>query len=300
MTTERLQEFAVLSSTLNYSNASQILFITQSTLSRHISEMEEELGFQLFKRTTRNVELTEAGKHFSFHISKLLKKYDSALSRLYIKGVKASGTIKILYTSSAPLPNFLDFCKRFTAKYPGITLELVMPEGYGINHMDECDLYFTPAQYDVPKNIHMLQVFQQAAYLYLPPSEALPDSQNISLSTLKGLTLFIPTNDSEINGPYSRNSRLAQQAVGGDLKIVEVKSCFAGLVNVSLGQGAIILPRSHITEEYRNYPCTKLLEPGCNFDINVYYDVQRLSPPSALFLTELLPEQIIEYNNLEN
>lgn len=301
MTTERLQEFAVLSSTLNYSNAARILFITQSTLSRHIAEMEKELGFQLFKRTTRNVELTEAGRQFSFSISKLLKKYDTAISRLYIKGIQASGSVKIVYTPSASHPNFLNFCKHFTHKYPGITLELVMSEGFGISNMTERDLFFTPAQYsDLPKHVKMIPVFHQAAYLFLPQNHPLLEKQGITLRDLKGQTLFISVNDSEINGPYSRNSNLAFQATNGDLKIVEVKSSMAGLVNVSLGQGTVILPRTQITEEYRNYPCTKLFEPGCNFDINVYYDAKNISPTTALFLSELLPMQIQEYANDEN
>ena len=300
MTTERLQEFAVLSSTLNYSNAAHILFITQSTLSRHISEMEEELGFQLFKRTTRNVELTEAGKQFSFSVSKLLEKYNNAVSRLHIKGVKSTGSIHIAYTQCAAFPPFLDFCKKFNAKYPGISLQLEISLTQGIGNLTGNELFFTPADYsDVPKSIKMIHVFQQSAYLFLPPNHPMVDKQNISLSDLKGCTLYIPNNDAAINGPYARNCNMALKYTGGDLKIAEVKNVTAALINVSLGNGAAILPRNQVIEEYRSYPCTKLYEPGCNFDVNVYFDAKNITPATALFLSELLPSQISIYSTEE-
>ncbi len=300
MTTERLQEFAVLSSTLNYSNAARILFITQSTLSRHIAEMEEELGFQLFERTTRNVELTEAGKQFSFSIGKLLEKYDTAVSRLNIKGVKATGSICIVYTPSASFPPFLTFCKKFNTKYPGITLKLEMSSSFGIGNISGHDLYFTPAEYiDPPKNVKMLHVFPQSAYLFMPPNSMLINKQNVTLRDIKGYTLFIPLDDAAINGPYARNCSTALKCTDGDLKIVEVKNSVGALVNVGMGNGVTILPRHQITEEYRNYPSVKLYESGCNFDINVYYDAKNITPTTALFLSELLPTQIPDYSSMK-
>ena len=298
MTTERLQEFAVLASTLNYSNAAQILYITQSTLSRHIAEMEDELGFQLFQRTTRNVELTEAGRRFSSSISKLLNKYDSALSRLNIQGVKASGTIKISYTVSASFPPFLEFCKHFHAKYPGIDLQLLISHEYGPQNILENELHFSPANYEnLPKNVKKLHVFPQSAFLLYSPSHPLAERTSITLADLKGETLFTCLNDDEIKGPHSRVASIAQNINHNELKVVEVSNYTSAMVNVSLGQGFAILPRAQIPEEYSNLPRTKLYEPGCNFDINVYYDSQVITPAAALFLCELLPTQIPEYKS---
>lgn len=56
------KEFVVLAETRNYWEASERLFINQSTLSKHIKAMEAELGIPLFERTTRKVVLTEFGQ----------------------------------------------------------------------------------------------------------------------------------------------------------------------------------------------------------------------------------------------
>lgn len=48
---------------LSFSKSSNALFISQSAISQSISRLEEELGYKLFVRSTKSVELTEKGKH---------------------------------------------------------------------------------------------------------------------------------------------------------------------------------------------------------------------------------------------
>ncbi len=62
--TERCREFVVLAQTCNYLQAADQLFISQSSLSKHIKALERELGVELFNRTTRRVQLTEHGRVF--------------------------------------------------------------------------------------------------------------------------------------------------------------------------------------------------------------------------------------------
>lgn len=62
--TERCREFVVLAKTCNYLQAADQLFVSQSTLSKHIKALERELGVELFSRTTRRVQLTDYGRTF--------------------------------------------------------------------------------------------------------------------------------------------------------------------------------------------------------------------------------------------
>lgn len=62
MNIDFFREFIVLADTRNYWEASERLFIGQSTLTKHIKNMEKELGVALFARTSRKVELTDFGK----------------------------------------------------------------------------------------------------------------------------------------------------------------------------------------------------------------------------------------------
>lgn len=64
MKIQSMREFITLSELKNFNYASEKLFLSQPTLSRHIKELEEELGVTLFNRSTRRVELTEYGQYF--------------------------------------------------------------------------------------------------------------------------------------------------------------------------------------------------------------------------------------------
>ena len=64
MNTDYLKEFVVLAETKNFWEASDRLYMNQSTLSKHIKNLETDLGVDLFSRTTRRVELTSYGQAF--------------------------------------------------------------------------------------------------------------------------------------------------------------------------------------------------------------------------------------------
>ena len=56
------KEFVVLAQTGNFMEAADILYSSQSTLSKHIKSMESELGVPLFDRTTRKVKISKYGQ----------------------------------------------------------------------------------------------------------------------------------------------------------------------------------------------------------------------------------------------
>lgn len=60
-----LKYFISAAECLNFTRAAKECFITQTAMSQHIANMEKELGFQLFRRNNRNVELTTAGRDFT-------------------------------------------------------------------------------------------------------------------------------------------------------------------------------------------------------------------------------------------
>lgn len=64
MDVERCREFVVLAQTRNFLEASEQLFISQSSLSKHVKSLENELGVTLLNRSTRRVELSPEGRVF--------------------------------------------------------------------------------------------------------------------------------------------------------------------------------------------------------------------------------------------
>ena len=73
------REILVLSRCLNFGDAAEQLYITQSALSKHVAAAEKELGFRIFDRSTTKVELTEAGEVFVENLHDVLESYDRAV-----------------------------------------------------------------------------------------------------------------------------------------------------------------------------------------------------------------------------
>lgn len=95
MKIEYLREFVLLAKHLNFSATSSKLYITQSVLSRHISALEEEIGAQLFYRSTQTVTLTEAGSFFLRGVTSLLSEYDELVKETCLREQLYDKTLRI-------------------------------------------------------------------------------------------------------------------------------------------------------------------------------------------------------------
>ena len=64
MRISHLEECIDLANTLNFTKTAQNFYLTQPVLSKHISNLERELGIQIFVRDHHGVSLTEMGAMF--------------------------------------------------------------------------------------------------------------------------------------------------------------------------------------------------------------------------------------------
>src|ERR1700678_3952497 len=80
MELRHLRYFLAVAAELNFSRAAERLRVAQPALSRQIHDLEEQLGFKLFERSTTMVRLTEAGRFFQQQTEKLLVQIDIAVT----------------------------------------------------------------------------------------------------------------------------------------------------------------------------------------------------------------------------
>lgn len=274
MNTVRIYEFLALAEVLNYSKAAKALFISQSILTRHIQELETELGVALFTRTSHGVALTEAGRLFVREGQLMLNQCDSALSKLRNQSVPATGSIRIAlcleFSYSAHIRSFL---QSFAARYPRIELVYnVLPFKTPENIPLEYDLLFTPCVYhNLPANVHSFLARHHGTYAILPPGHPLITRSTIYLHQLTGQTIIVPY-ASELFGPYAQNWLLAEKATKGQISCIKVDNLSTALFLVAMDKGICIAPRHVKNLTGLSIFTVPISDQLCRFDEYLYFN----------------------------
>ena len=123
MDINQLKWFITVAQTLNFSEAARRNYVSQSTVSRYVSDLEKEFGVKLFTRSHRDVVITNEGKillPYAIDIVNSLKKAQTVIRQLH-DGTTGKITIGCDVTSLS----FPSRClSAFGKKYKGIGVEL--------------------------------------------------------------------------------------------------------------------------------------------------------------------------------
>ena len=101
MNLKQLESFSYIIETNSFSEAAKKLFLTQPTISSHISLLEKELSTQLLIRTTKDVIPTDAGKKLYTYAKQMLQIQNTILEEFHVKSDDEKNVIT-LGASSIP------------------------------------------------------------------------------------------------------------------------------------------------------------------------------------------------------
>ena len=110
---------------MNFSKAAELSHITQSCLSQQIAKLEDEIGYKIFERTTRQVLLTAQGERFVQQVCKVLEDIDMLKAFPFSSEEDLQGSICIGAISSMATREFSRLVANFNAHYPRIKLDLI-------------------------------------------------------------------------------------------------------------------------------------------------------------------------------
>jgi len=124
MELRHLKYFLAVADELNFTKAAEKLFISQPPLSRQIKELENEIGAELFDRSNKKVQLTEAGKFFKKEISAQLKQLESIVIKTRKISENISGEYRIGYISSTFSDTITKLVQFLMQQYPYLNIKL--------------------------------------------------------------------------------------------------------------------------------------------------------------------------------
>ena len=121
MNLENMKCFISLAECLNFTRAADKEHITQTSMSRKISSLEEELNVRLLERTSRGISLTEAGRVLYDRASRLLDYAHSTAQEVAATGKKH---ILRLGITSSTVATVLPYISEFSRVYPNVNFEV--------------------------------------------------------------------------------------------------------------------------------------------------------------------------------
>lgn len=127
MNYNKLKYFYEIAKIQNLSHASNLLYVSQSSLSKAISDLEKDLGVPLFVRTNRNLLLTDAGRELQRQIEPFFSREDDIRSAVRSAGQSSSGNLsaqlKAGFMAFDAAMGIMDLIKKFTQIYPSIRIQ---------------------------------------------------------------------------------------------------------------------------------------------------------------------------------
>ena len=123
MTLRQLHYFAVLGEELNYRRAAEKLFITQPALSTAIKQLEHHFGVVLFRRSTREVALTDLGAAWLPQVQQAIAGVNAVVDNLVMLSGTRLGVLRVGYLIGTGADLLFRLVRHFEAAYPDVTVE---------------------------------------------------------------------------------------------------------------------------------------------------------------------------------
>ena len=201
ITTEQIEAFLTLAQKKNYREVSEMLFITQPTVTKYIQKLEKELGFPLFQRSTQSVELTEEGSLLFDTWFPLYRRFlESAAEVQQIASARHNQlTISMLrdYRGDVRPETLTDGFEAYLAGrgLPAIPLSfrfLSMREQREALQSHQIDFSFSLGfDYDNLQSVQAQILSRKKIYALLPSRHPLAERKEVSLGELEDETFLV-------------------------------------------------------------------------------------------------------------
>jgi DNA-binding transcriptional LysR family regulator len=120
----QLEVFRAVAETNSFTRASHVLFISQSTVSQHIRELEQSLSVKLFNRNRRTVSLTAAGENLLEHGRQVFQMLNEAETAARTVNDPYRGKLAFGCASTTLLYQLPDILVEYSNRYPNVELKI--------------------------------------------------------------------------------------------------------------------------------------------------------------------------------
>jgi LysR family carnitine catabolism transcriptional activator len=291
----QLRAFLLVAEHRSFTRAAAALFITPSGLSVLIRELELQLGFRLFDRTTRHVTPTTAGEDLRAVARRSVEEFDAAVGRLGRSAAEAGRSLSI---GAPPLiaANILPRAiHEFRATRPDLRVHLFDGNHLAIRQLVEAgDLdmglgaFFGPAS-----GIRRTPLFRFSLMVIRAAAEASARRTAVSWSSLTGETLISLLATSPLQHLIDRHlARAGVKTLAGPV----LNSLDTQIAMVEAGEGIAVIPSYGLPAcRNRQVVMTRLVNPVVNLAFSQLRARGRKLPHAADDFTRFLQNHIAQW-----
>ncbi|MFA6962024.1 MAG: LysR substrate-binding domain-containing protein [Opitutaceae bacterium] len=263
MELRHLRYFQTVAETLNFSHAAERLRIAQSAISRQIAALEQELGVQLFVRSTTRVRLTDAGRHLHKEVDRLLAQLAIAVTGTQEIAHGRGGELNLASDWRVLFPQIPEAVVRYRETHPRVTVNLVeLPLHDQVEALREGRIHigFVPKPL-VPTQpeLESMFLFKTDMKVIISAHHPLAGENAVSLRTLSKES-WIKLDEKNNPGYRTIMIQLCHPALFTPRFGRVAESIDGMLALVAMNEGICLLPTSLIS---RQHPGLRFLESDC-------------------------------------
>lgn len=175
--------------------ASEVLHITQPTLSRQLSQMEEEVGVKLFERGPRKITLTNEGILLRRRAEEILQLVDKTQKELIEQDEQVEGKVSIGCGEIASVQLLPKLFKEFREKYPRVSFDIFTATADLVKEqMDKglLDVGLLLEPVDMEKYDFIRLDMKENWVVLMRPDDSLTQKECVTAKDLSDLPLILP------------------------------------------------------------------------------------------------------------
>lgn len=300
-----IHEFTVLADRLNFSTASRELHVSQSTLSKHINALEDDLGVRLFERDRHTVVLTLHGEEF-LEAARIIDTTYAKMKESFHQGKRNETNLLVggLIDSPGEFSILSQAVQRIQAVYPDRTIHFLPTTTTPLlNHLADNTLDCLVTSFDV-NNPHLDiegkyaydVVGKLPFYAILSTDHPLANRDHLLLDDLEGQTII------RLSGPRFAAGWQRIQALLSQRHINTEQEFFSALslndyMNIDLQKRLFILPRIEMRYHELKNPSRIVIpfvDEEAYFPYGLLYKREQPKLNQIVFLAKTLREIVIE------
>ena len=197
-----LRYFLTVAQEENITRAAEALHMTQPTLSRQLSQLEEELGARLFERGARRITLTDAGLLLRRRAQELLALAGKTARELAAQGAPLAGEISLGCGVLESVRVLARLTGGFSALHPGVSFELFTGTADEIRErmdrgLTDVGLLLEPVSMDSYEFIRL--GVRESWMAVMRPDDPLAAQESVTAADLAGRELIMPLREAVKN-----------------------------------------------------------------------------------------------------